>query len=251
MRAHVREVCLQQRPGAAATERSAPCVGSPSSFSQQIEETPVVVGWNTAVGCPPPPLQRAQGALEVTRDLEAHLVRTCAGRQVPALPVPRVNGLAIPPTVIGHAVAWWRCTLELHAVETALCVTRRWTDLLITEAEFKVPHVVSSNLNDELHRTPGSQGCKRPRQVPNEVAVGPPLTAIATSCSFSIAALRAIGIRGAADGPATERRVGDVAMPRNSQDGSEQQGDAKASRELHGTSRSNARPQRDYLLSRA
>jgi len=153
-----RGVRLKQDLRAGAAVRSAPTRRIIALVSKRVEEASVVLGRDATVRRPPTPLQRAQRALKVIRDLEAHPVCACPRRQVPPLRVRLLDWLAVATAVAWYAVAWPRSPHQLLAVKASLRVCRGWADLLVAEAKLKVTHMVSSEDHDELHCAAGRQG---------------------------------------------------------------------------------------------
>jgi len=145
-------------------------------------------------------------------------VEARARRQVPALGVPGVDGLAVAARVVRHAIRWRRCALQPVLVQAALRARRGMPDVLVADAELEVPHVVCGDEDLELDDLPGDQRRPRAGGEPQEIGFFAPLAAVPAN-AVPVAALRATGEGfGDASAPAQRWEV-DVAMPRGEANG--------------------------------
>ena len=121
---------LEQRlcGGALTAITAAPGKAVPPKGGHVIKVAAVVRSWRAAVCRPPAPLQRTLVAAQSCWDPEVHgvqLVVAFRRREVPALWVSRVDGLAVPTLVVCLAVAvtfpWWHA-FKLPLVQAGLRV---------------------------------------------------------------------------------------------------------------------------------
>jgi len=112
-------------------------VAVPPCLGDLVPVAPIIVLPDTAVCCPPAPLQCALLALQVRRDDVAKPV--CLGRamarwQIEALWVPSINWLAILSGIVRNAIRWGLCTNQpewIGASVTRCCIADR--HLKVTE----------------------------------------------------------------------------------------------------------------------
>ena len=149
--------------------------------------------------------------MQILWNLEVHLLRACARRQVPALLLRLEHGLAIPAGVVRHAVAGRGHPLQLELVQARLRLLCGVAQLLSTDAQLEVSLVVRRDLDHDLHDVARSKCGLGPVHVAQEVAVLPPLPPIATNAR-SISTGRAILVQGAALCASPQGRVSYVAV---------------------------------------
>jgi hypothetical protein len=202
---------LQQRGTTSAAKGAAPTGRIPARSSQLIKVAAIVRGRTATVCCPPSPLQRASRALEIRGDNEAHLVRACPGRQVPALRICLVNRLTIATAIVRHTTSWRARSPELVPAQATLGVLQRVAQLLIADAELKVALMVCGNADLKLHGLPSGEGGLRTFHKAQVVATGRPLATLAAH-TITVATMRAIAVHRGASDTATHGRKDQVAM---------------------------------------
>mmetsp|Transcript_120666 Transcript_120666/g.346668 ORF Transcript_120666/g.346668 Transcript_120666/m.346668 type:complete len:266 (+) Transcript_120666:1306-2103(+) len=188
----------------------------PTQLAHPPEEAAIIWRRDAAVRGPPTPLQCARVAFQVRRQLEAHPVEARARRQVPALGVPGVDGLAVAARVVRHAIRWRRCALQPVLVQAALRARRGMPDVLVADAELEVPAVVRGDLHQELHDLARRQRRPRAARLAQHVARAAPLASVPADAG----AVAALGAPSVAAGPrdaSSHRRERQVAMARGLQ----------------------------------
>lgn len=137
-------------------------IAVPPSCRYLVPVAAIVLHRHTTVRGPPTPLQCALLALKACRDAIAKLIslgQITTRRQVEALRMSDVDGLAIGSGIVGAAIGGGLHTLQHPAVQASIRIRGGAIDALVTDLHLKVTGVVRCDHVLKLDDLTGSVGC--------------------------------------------------------------------------------------------